>query len=75
MLFSRRGIPGAEPAPFSWQTIEKNLVIEHLDIGDDQLVLMVEGIFDLEVSLAGHSSRTVVLSYDLGLPREEPITG
>ena len=75
VLASRKCLEGAEPAPFTWKTIEKQTVIEHLDVGDDQLFLDIESILDLEASLVGHSSRSVVLSYDLGFPRDAPITG
>lgn len=75
VLASRRDLPGAEPAPFVWKNIEKEIVVERFDIGDDQLVLTIEGIFDLEASLDGYSSRTIQLSYDLGVPRDAPATG
>lgn len=75
VLASRRGIPGAEPAPFKWVTIEKDTVVENLDIGDDQLVLVIEAVSGLEMSLVGQTSRTITVSYDLGIPKEAPITG
>lgn len=75
VLASRRDLPGAEPAPFLWTNIEKQIVIERLDVGDDQLVLHIEGISDLQASLDGYSSRTIQIAYDLGVPREAPTTG
>lgn len=75
VLASRRGLPGAEPAPFKWLSVEKDTVVENLDIGDDQLVLVIEAVSGLEASLVGQSSRSITISYDLGLPRETPITG
>ena len=75
VLASRKCLEGAEPAPFTWKNVEKETVIEHLEVGDDQLFLDIESILDLEASLVGQSSRSVVLSYDLGFPRDAPITG
>lgn len=75
VLASRRGISGAEPAPFKWVTIEKDTVVENLDIGDDQLILVIEAVSGLEMSLVGQTSRTITVSYDLGIPKEAPITG
>jgi hypothetical protein len=75
VLASRRGLPGAEPAPFKWMSIEKDTVVENLDIGDDQLVLIIEAVSGLEMSLVGQTSRTITVTYDLGLPKEMPITG
>jgi hypothetical protein len=75
VLASRRGLPGAEPAPFKWMSIEKETVVENLDIGDDQLVLVIEAVSGLEMSLVGQTSRTITVTYDLGLPKEMPITG
>ena len=75
VLQSRRGLPGAEPAPFKWMSIEKDTVVENLEIGDDQLVLVIEAVSGLEMSLVGQTSRTITVSYDLGIPKEAPITG
>jgi hypothetical protein len=75
VLASRRGLPGAEPAPFKWMSIEKDTIVENLDIGDDQLVLVIEVVSGLEMSLVGQTSRTITVTYDLGLPKEAPITG
>ena len=75
VLASRRNLPGAEPAPFVWKDVVKETIVERLDVGDDQLVLIIEGISDLEASLYGHSSRNIQLTYDLGVPRDAPSTG
>ena len=75
VLASRRHLPGAEPAPFVWKRIERQNIIERLDIADDQLVLFVEGLSGLENALTGYSSRNIQITYDLGIPKEEPATG
>lgn len=75
VLASRRGLPGSEPSPFSWRSDERNSVIENLDVGDDQLELVIEAVSNIESSLTGYSSRSIILSYDLGIPRDDPITG
>lgn len=75
VLLSRKNLSGAEPPVFRWSTKVKETVVEHLNLGDDQLVLMIEGLFDIEDLLVGHSSRAIVITYDLGVPKEEPITG
>ena len=75
VLASRRNLPGAEPAPFIWKDVVKETIVERLDVGDDQLVLIIDGISDLEASLYGHSSRNIQLTYDLGVPRDAPATG
>jgi hypothetical protein len=75
VLESRRRTTNAEPAPFYWRTVVKEVAAEHLDIGEDQLALAIDGVFDLEGALAGHSSRNITVAYDLGIPRDEPATG
>lgn len=75
VLASRRGLPGTEPSPFTWRNDERNTVIENLDVGDDQLELVIESVSNIESSLTGYSSRSIILAYDLGIPRDEPITG
>jgi hypothetical protein len=49
--------------------------VEHLDVGDDQLVLIVEGLYDINDLLIGQSSRAIVITYDLSVPKDEPVTG
>ena len=75
VLESRKGMVHAEPAPFLWRTVVTETAVEHVDIGDDQLCLFVEGVFDMEGALVGQSSRNITLTYDLGIPRDDPAVG
>ena len=75
VLESRKGMIHAEPAPFLWRTVVTETAVEHVDIGEDQLCLFVEGLFDMEGALVGQSSRNITLTYDLGIPRDDPIVG
>jgi hypothetical protein len=75
VLASRRGRRHAEPALFRWENIVTERAVENLDIADDQLVLHIEGVFDLNGSLKGQSSRSITIAYDLGIPKENPVTG
>ena len=75
VLESRKGMAHAEPAPFLWRSVVTETAVEHVDIGEDQLCLFVEGVFDMEGALVGQSSRNITLTYDLGIPRDDPVVG
>jgi hypothetical protein len=75
VLRARRDIPNAIPPLFRWDTIRSQHKIEHLDIADDQLKIVIHKVTGLKSSLQTYSSRTVILSYDLGIPKDSPATG
>lgn len=75
VLQSRRTIPGAQAALFHWETNVSNIKKENLDIGEFQLRLSVVNASGLLSSLGNESSRSVTLSYDLGIPKDAPIKG
>jgi rhodanese-related sulfurtransferase len=72
VLASRRAIPGALPPLFRWSTISKETIIEDSTLGDDQLKLRIQSINDLEAVLQDHSSRTLSLSYNVGVVKDNP---
>jgi hypothetical protein len=72
VLASRRAIPGALPPLFRWSTITKETIIEDSSLGDDQLKLIIGSINDLEAVLQDHSSRTLSLTYSVGVVKDNP---
>lgn len=74
VLKSRRQA-GAQPALFRWQVTRKETPVENLEIGEDQVRVCIEGAYDLESVLEGHTSRNISVSYLLGLNKgeEEPV--
>ncbi len=73
VLQSRR-LAGGSPTLFRWHTTQKRTVLENLDIGEDQVKVVVEAACDLESVLEGHTSRSVSISYSLGLgPKDDEV--
>jgi hypothetical protein len=56
-------LPLPLPLPLYLRHEEKT---EHLEIGEDQLKLLIGSVDDLEGALVGESSRNIQLEYDLG---------
>lgn len=72
VVASRRAIPGALPPLFRWNTISKETVVQDPSLGDDQLKVVIGTINDLEAVLQDHSSRTLSLSYNIGVIKDNP---
>lgn len=70
VLYSRKAAK-QKPPLFHWQTDVREVVVENLDIGEDQFKLSIDGAYDLEGALDGHSSRSISISYLTGLLKEE----
>lgn len=75
VLKARRHIPGALPALFRWQAVRKEKKIENLDLAEDQVRLEIKQASRLQSLLQGNSSRSLILTYDLGFPKDSPFTG
>jgi hypothetical protein len=67
VLRSRREVADAKPTLFRWQINRRSMLVEHLELGEDQLRLTIESAHDLESVLDGHSGRTISVSCILGL--------
>jgi hypothetical protein len=72
VVASRRAIPGALPPLFRWNTISKETVIEDSSLGDDQLKVVIGSVNELEAVLQDHSSRSLSLSYNIGVIKDNP---
>ena len=76
MLNARRSIPGAGVPLFKWTTIKNEVKTEKLDIGEDDIRLIVGKAEGLDGLIDSTSTKYKVnLDFDLGIPKESPITG
>lgn len=75
VLQSRRSIPGVVPPLFRWETTQISTPVENTHLAEDQIELIVNGAHDMEVLLSSQSQRTISISYNMGIPRDNPITG
>lgn len=75
VLQSRRLIPGAMPPLFRWENTKISRSVENTYLAEDQLELIVNEARDMEVLLSGHRHRSLKISYNIGIPRDNPITG
>ena len=75
VLESRRGIAGAMPALFRWETVKTSTPVENTHLAEDQMELMVNYATDMEVLLSGHNYRSISIKYNIGIPRDNPVTG
>lgn len=55
VLRARRNVPGCWPATFRWETRSTEIKVEHLDVGEDQVKVIVEGLYGLDPVLNGKS--------------------
>ncbi|CAM9722637.1 unnamed protein product [Ectocarpus fasciculatus] len=75
VLQSRRSTPGLSPPLFRWETTQISTPVENTYLGEDQIELVVNGARDMEVLLSGHGHRSISISYNMGIPRDDPATG
>lgn len=75
VLLSREGVPGARCALFHWAEVNRESVVENRDIGDDQVKLIISDASNMGAVLSSNSGCNVTLDYNLGFPKDNPITG
>jgi hypothetical protein len=75
VLQSRKGMPGARPAPFRWKTIRIETPVENKHLAEDQMELVINNIRDMEATISDQSSRSMSINYSIPLSRDNPISG
>jgi hypothetical protein len=75
VLESRRAIPGARPALFNWKQEKTSVLVQNLEIGDSQIILIVERVTNIDSVVGKYNGNKVSLKYDLGIPKIDPISG
>lgn len=71
VLQSRRNTPGAVPACFHWDVSRKEVIIENKEIPEDSVELTIEGAFGINSIMDEHHSKSVGLSFTVGLTKDE----
>jgi len=71
VLEARRLTHGAVPALFHWETSRKEAVVETVELGEDEVRIEIEGVFGANGLIESHSSRSVSISYTLGIAKDE----
>ena len=64
VLQSRREVPGARPALFNWRTNQREEVLEHLDLSDDRMEVLIVSLDKIDSLLSSQSSRSVSVSVE-----------
>ena len=58
---------------FSLQTTRKETVVENVELGEDEVRVTIEGAYDIAGMVEVHSSRSIGVTYSLGIAKEEAV--
>ena len=72
---SRLIIPQARPVLFRWQNETIQKTNENVDLGDDQIQLVIDSAVDMGLLLQTYEGCVVMCEYNLAIPKDSPKTG
>jgi len=72
---SRLIVPGARPVLWRWQNETIQKTHENVEMGDDQIQLVIDNAVDMGLSLQPYEGCLVTCEYNLGFPKDSPIIG
>jgi hypothetical protein len=72
---SRLIIPGARPVLWRWQNETIQKTHENVEMGDDQIQLVIGNAVDMGLSLQPYEGCLVTCEYNLSFPKDSPIIG
>ena len=72
---SRLIVPGARPVLWRWQNETIQKTHENVEMGDDQIQVVIDNAVDMGLSLQPYEGCLVTCEYNLGVPKDSPIIG
>lgn len=66
VLRTRILLPGSTAPLFQWQSTQRQVKVEHLEIGENDMKVDIEAIHGLETVLESHSSRSISVRINYG---------